>query len=100
MVHVTARRIDDGEPLREAMFQRSVGLKALALRTKAADPVGKGISWQLVSFLATRHSWARDTTTLRTAHLIETALEVPEGSLFETITVRDRIERQPEWAAL
>jgi hypothetical protein len=100
VVHITARRIDGGEPLREAMFQRGVGLKALALRTQAADPDGKGISWQLAGFLATRHSWARETTTPRTAQLIEQALAVPEGSLFEVITVRDRIERQPEWSSL
>lgn len=99
MVHVTARRIERGEPLREAMFQNSVGLKALALRTQAADPDGRGISFQLVGFLATRQPWARETTTPRTAHLIEQALQVPEGTLFEVITVRDRIP-QPDWEAL
>ena len=100
MVHVTARRIDHGEPLRKAMFTQGTGLKALALRTRQADPEGRGISFQLAGFLATRQAWARETTSTRTAELIEAALGADPGTLFEKVVVHDREGIQPSWEAL
>lgn len=98
MVHWTARRRDEGEPLRKAMYDHGTGLKALALRTQEVDPEGKGVSWQLCGFLATRQPWARDTTSLRTAELIEKALGAKPGALFEKSVASDR-EGQPAWTA-
>jgi hypothetical protein len=99
-MHDTARRIDGGAPLRDAMERRSLGLDQLAALTAAADPTGHGISFQLVAFLATRRRWARETTSLRAAALIEDALEYPRGSLFEQVTVYAKNDPQPEWSAL
>lgn len=79
----TARRIDGGQPLREAMDAAGVGLERLSELTRATDPSGAGVSFQLIAFLATEKRWARETTTPRTAELIEDALSAARGSLFE-----------------
>jgi hypothetical protein len=99
-MHETARRIDGGAPLRDAMERRSLGLDQLAALTAAADPTGRGISMQLVWFLSTRRPRARGTTSLRTAALIEDALEYPRGSLFEQVTVYAKSDPQPTWTSL
>lgn len=92
----TVRRRNDGADLRDAMYYAGTGLKALADRTRLLDPEGKGVSFQLVAFLATGKPWGRDTTSPRSASLIEAALDVKPGSLFETTTVSE----QPAWEAL
>ncbi len=56
--------------------------QSLAARTKEVDPEGRGISWQLVAFLASARAWARDTTSARTVDLITQALDRPEDELF------------------
>lgn len=58
---------------------------ALAARTREIDPDGKGVSHQLISFLASDSDWSRDSTRPRSASLIEDALSVPRGSLFEVV---------------
>ena len=99
-MHLTARRIDGGAPLREAKERRSVGLADLAGLTAELDPTGVGISFQLVACLATRSRWARETTSLRAAALIEDALGCTRGTLFEQVTVYAKNDPQPEWSAL
>lgn len=95
-MHESARRLEGGRYLREAMAEAGLGLVSLAHRTKLADPAGKGVSFQLIGFLATTQPWARETTTPHTARLIEDALSVPRGTLFQTVL----LEPQPGWAAL
>jgi hypothetical protein len=75
------RRRDGGQPLRDAMAAAGLGLQDVAAATRELD--GEGISFQLVAFLATTRPWARETTSHRTAMLIEKALGVPQGTLFE-----------------
>jgi len=57
-------------------------LQTLAARTRELDSEGRGVSYQLVAFLATDRFWGRETTSQRSADLIEAALGYPEGSLF------------------
>ena len=80
---VQRRRIDDGKPIREAMKEAGLTLQQLAALTAEASPDGVGVSYQLVAFLATSRGYGRQTTSDRTATLIETALGKPAGSLFE-----------------
>lgn len=72
------------------MDRRDVGLKKLAELTREADPAGRGVSWQLISFLASAAWWGRDTTTLATARLIAAALGVAEETLFTREAVVSR----------
>lgn len=76
-----ARRLDGGQRLREAIDASGLTLQAVAARTRADG--GKGLSFQLVAFLASDRDWARETTSHRSGELIEDALSVPRGSLFE-----------------
>jgi ribosomal protein L11 len=99
-VHTTARRIDGGQPLRDAMSDTGTSLKGLMRKTKAADAEGAGVSWQLLAFLATEKSYARETTTVRTAELIEDALSVPRGSLFSREDKYAQSDPQPAWDVL
>ncbi len=63
------------------MAAAGLGLQGVAALTRELD--GEGISYQLVGFLATSRDYGRDTTSERSARLIEMALGVPSGSLFE-----------------
>lgn len=92
---VIARRVS-GTAIRDAMDRRDIGLKELAARTREQDPSGRGVSWQLISFLASSAWWSRDTTTLATAQLIAEALGEPLEHLFtpEAVVSRRRARRQ------
>jgi hypothetical protein len=56
-------------------------LQQVAARTRADG--ASGLSFQLVAFLASDRDWARETTSPASGALIEDALSVPRGSLFE-----------------
>jgi len=99
-MHTTARRIEGGQPLRDAMAASELSLKGLARATRAVDEDSRGVSWQLLAFLSTSAGYARETTTVRTAELIEDALSVPRGSLFERESRGAKPDRQPAWEAL
>lgn len=79
---LTYRRLDQGQPIRDAMKRQRVTLQALSAATKELDPEGHGVSFQLVAFLRSGRKWSRDTTTERSAHLISAALGVPVWELF------------------
>lgn len=95
---IIARRVS-GAAIRDAMNRQDIGLKKLAALTREADPDGRGISWELISFLASDAWWGRDTTTLDTARLIATALGEPEESLFTREAVVSRRATQNRSAA-
>lgn len=100
MMRITARRINGGLALREAMDEREVGLQELARRTKLADPASKGVSFQLLGFLtqpATVSRHARETTSPGTAALIEDTLGMPRESLFKLVEAPSRSDPQPAW---
>jgi hypothetical protein len=109
-MRVTARRIRDGQALRDAMDAKGMTLTALSQRTKELDPTdcvscradrghlgvhdGKGVSYQLIGFLTapaaqgmsgtgkTRARRYRASTSPATADLIERALDARPGQLF------------------
>jgi hypothetical protein len=99
--HLTARRVGGGAPLRAAMTAK--GLKTiqdLAAATREIDPEGNGVSWQLIASFTTTKRHARETTSPRTAALIEDALESDRGSLFAVETVYAKADRLPDFDAL
>lgn len=81
MARLVARRLDGGQRLREALDVSGLTLQGLAARTRAGG--GKGLSFQLIAFLASDRDWARETTSPESGALIEDTLSVPRGSLFE-----------------
>lgn len=96
----TARRIGGGGPLRDAIAASEIGLQGVARRTKALDPDGKGVSYQLIGFLtqdpaSSRH--ARQTCSVPSAGLIEDALGAPRGTLFAVTEAPSRSDPQPAW---
>lgn len=99
-MRVTARRINDGQALKDAMAAAGVGMQALADRTKAKDPAGKGVSLALIGFLTQdkdRSRHARETCSVESAELIENTLSVPRGSLFAQVEAPSRNDPQPGW---
>jgi hypothetical protein len=65
------------------MEEMNLTLVALAERTRMVDPDGRGVSFQLISFLSTTRESARQTTSPKSAGLIARALECAEDRLFE-----------------
>lgn len=97
-MHMTARRLDDGQPLRQAIADfgggRGITLQALRQLTVQADPGGKGVSYQLIAFLKSPASVGRGrfrtSTSTETAELIARSLGQPVTGLFEIVEVADR----------
>lgn len=100
-MHMTARRIRDGQALKEAMAAKSLTLTRLAARTRELDPAGAGVSFQLIGFLTapasrgvtggrgTRARRYRETTSTETADLLELACDARPGQLFTREEVAD-----------
>jgi hypothetical protein len=82
------------------MTRAGVGYQGLANWTQRVDEDGKGVSVQLIAFLATEKDYARETTRERTADLIEDALSVPRGLLFERTEMFAKLDPQPAWSDL
>jgi hypothetical protein len=92
----TARRIRDGQALKDAIdaYPGGMTLTALAARTAELDPAGTGVSFQLIGLLRTPASAGmsgsgpgrtrryRTSTSPATADLIEQALNCRPGELF------------------
>lgn len=76
-----ARRVSPSV-IREAMDRHGIGMKRLSRATRDVDPDGRGISWQLIGFLASAAPWGRDTTTVESAQLLADALGEDFGKLF------------------
>jgi len=109
----TARRIGDGQPLRDAMSRYGggygIGLEALSRATRDRDPDGRGVGRALIGFLTQRpratgpdgkttgSRHARDTCSVQTARLLEDTLGVPRGTLFDIVEAGSRSDPQPSW---
>jgi hypothetical protein len=90
-----------------AMNAAGLGLQALAARINEGweEDTGTAMVWhpaavppvsfQLIGFLATNGSSGRDTTKPRTADLIEDALSVARGSLFERVEIPEAKDSVP-----
>jgi hypothetical protein len=104
-MRATVRRVSGGQALRDAIRNYGGGagitLQALASRTRALDPAGKGVSYQLIGFLVqSGKGRQRDTTSPETATLLANALAVPVGTLFTVEEAPDPADKQPAWADL
>ena len=75
-------RLDDGNPLREAMTEAGLSIPLLAARTRQVDEDGKGLSPALIGFYVTTGSSAREAISARAAHLIARAVDRPVNDLF------------------
>ena len=82
------------------MAKNKATVTSLSRLTRKIDPRGRGVSMQLIAFLASDQPWARETTRPATAQLIEDALEAPRGSLFVLEDIFARTDPQPAWESL
>jgi hypothetical protein len=76
------RRLDDGQPLRDAMTEAGLSIPDLAARTRELDPEGKGLSPAFIGFYVSTGTSARETISTRSASLIARAVDHPVDSLF------------------
>jgi hypothetical protein len=87
-------RKGEGKPLRDAMTRRGLTQAALAAKTKAVDPSGKGVSLGTVIKVTGRGAYAADRCRQRTAELLVAALDEPLADHFDMPPVStDTVER-------
>jgi hypothetical protein len=98
-MRTTARRIGDGQALKQAMRDAGMTLEQVAAKTRALDPAGTGVSRSMIGFLTAprtpgtsgtgpnRARRFRDTTSPATADLIEQAVNARPGALFSRVEV-------------
>ncbi|MGW2010962.1 XRE family transcriptional regulator [Streptomyces nigrescens] len=75
-------RLDDGQPIRDAIQEAGLSIERLAEKTKQVDPAGYGISRSAIGHMVStgpsgRHGFAR-----RSVDLVAAALERPVTELF------------------
>lgn len=77
-------RLDQGQPLRDAMASAGLSIADLVIRTKEADPTGYGVKKSTIGHLVATGRSAREGCDDRAAHLIAASLHKPIGELFKT----------------
>jgi len=80
------QRLDDGQPLRDAMASAGLSITELASRTKLVDPTGYGVKKSTIGHLVATGRSARPGCLDRAAGLIAEALARPIGELFQSQT--------------
>lgn len=75
-------RLDHGQPIREAMREAGLSIERLAEKTKAADPLGYGISRSAVGHMVSCGPSGRDEFKDRSCDLVARALDKPIEELF------------------
>lgn len=75
-------RLDDGQPLRDAMAEAGLSIPLLAAKTRMIDDDGKGLSPAYVGFYVSTGASAREEISTRAAHLIARAVDRPVTDLF------------------
>jgi len=78
------RKLDDGQPLRDAMKAAGLSITDLAEATRQVDPTGYGVKKSTIGHLVTTGRSARPGCDDRAARLIVAALDKPLGELFAT----------------
>jgi hypothetical protein len=78
------QRLEQGQPLRDAMASAGLSIADLVALTKEADPTGYGVKKSTIGHLISTGSSAREGCEDRAAHLIATSLNKPIGKLFKT----------------
>jgi len=72
-------RLDNGQPIRDAIHAAGLSIERLAEMTKRSDPAGYGISQSAIGHMV---STGRDSFTARSADLVARALGVSVEELF------------------
>lgn len=75
-------RRDNGQPIRDAMREAGLSITELAEKTKAADPLGYGISRSAVGHMVSTGPSGRDPFEDRSCDLVARALGKPIDELF------------------
>lgn len=77
-------RLDNGQPIRDAMREAGLSIERLAEKTKQVDPAGYGISQSAIGHMVSTGPSGRDSFARRSADLVALALERPVQELFIT----------------
>jgi hypothetical protein len=75
-------RLDNGQPIRDAMQEAGLSIERLADKTKEADPAGYGISRSAIGHMVSTGPSGRGEFERRSADLVASALERPITELF------------------
>ena len=75
-------RLDNGQPIRDAIKQAGLSIERLAEKTKHVDPAGYGISQSAIGHMVSTGPSGRDSFSRRAADLVARALERPVQELF------------------
>lgn len=75
-------RLDNGQPIRDAIHAAGLSIERLAEKTKKADPAGYGISQSAIGHMVSTGPSGRDSFTTRSADLVARALGKPVAELF------------------
>lgn len=75
-------RLDNGQPIRDAIKQAGLSIERLAEKTKEADPAGYGISQSAIGHMVSTGPSGRDSFARRSADLVAAALGRPVQELF------------------
>lgn len=68
-------RLDNGQPIRDAMSDAGLSIERLAEKTKQVDPAGYGISRSAVGHMVSTGPSGRDEFARRSADLVAKALD-------------------------
>jgi hypothetical protein len=77
------QKLDDGQPLRDAMTSAGLSIADLVALTKQVDPTGYGVKKSTIGNLRATGRSSRPGCDDRAAHLIADALKRPVGELFD-----------------
>ncbi|MFF2522485.1 hypothetical protein [Streptomyces liangshanensis] len=77
------RRLEKGQPIRDAMKAAGLAIPALAARTQEIDPETKGLSPSYIGFIVGKGATAREECSDRAAQLVAVALDREVGELFD-----------------
>lgn len=76
------RRLDNGQPIRDAMNKADLSIERLSEKTKEVDPAGYGISASAIGHMVSTGISGRDNFEQRSADLVAAAVKQPVLELF------------------
>ncbi|MFC5204561.1 helix-turn-helix domain-containing protein [Streptomyces kaempferi] len=78
-------RLDNGQPIRNAMREAGLSIERLAEKTKEVDPTGYGISRSAIGHMVSQGPSGRHKFEDRSCDLVARALGKPRTELFSDI---------------
>ncbi|MFC9987799.1 helix-turn-helix domain-containing protein [Streptomyces globisporus] len=75
-------RLDNGQPIRDAIREAGLSIERLAEKTKEVDPAGYGISQSAIGHMVSTGASGRERFTRRSCDLAAMALDKPIEELF------------------